>query len=355
MNRIDRYIASHHVLGSILVLLLLLSLFSFLALAEELEDVGKATYRTIDAFLVVAYTLPKRIVELLPVTLLLGGLIGIGVMANHREIVAIRVAGYSPQRIAWPIVQVGLLTGLLVLILQHFGIPVWEQRAAQLRAKATVQAAASDNDESFWTRTGSAVIHVEAVLYGRSPRNIEIYELDQQGIVNRLIEAGSADVIGSGKWLLRDVRSNDLTGERVREQRMETLQWHSDLSAEQISQLLMPIDALAPGNLFQYIRYLEDNRMDAHQYRLILWQQVGVPISILAMCMLGVPFVMGSTRTISAGQRVAIGGGIGILFYLGEQITSHLAALFDLSPAPAALAPDFTLLVIAVFLLWRLR
>ena len=79
MLRTDRYIMTQFVTGIIPVLLLLLALFSFMALAEELEEVGSGSFTLADALMVVFLTSPKRIVELLPVTTLLGGLIGYGV------------------------------------------------------------------------------------------------------------------------------------------------------------------------------------------------------------------------------------------------------------------------------------
>ena len=341
--------------GTVLVMFLLLALFSFLALAEELEDVGQASYRTADAFAVVALTLPKRLVELLPVTLLLGGLVGLGGLANNLELLALRAAGFSPRRIAWPALQVGLLLGVAVIALQSFGIPVWESRASELRSKALTTTTAEGGDESLWTRTGDSVVHVQQVLYGRSPQGIKIYELDEAGNLIGLLEAASADLIDQTQWMLRDVQRSDLTANAPTAQNLDTLQWRSQLSPEQIARLLTPIEALAPGDLVRYISYLEDNRLDTHQYRLVLWQQAGLPIAILAMCMMGVPFVLGSTRAISAGQRVAIGGAIGIVFYLIEQVTGQMASLFQLSPAPAALIPDCVLLIVAVVMLSRLR
>jgi len=67
------------------------------------------------------------------------------------------------------------------------------------------------------------------------------------------------------------------------------------------------------------------------------------------------PFLMGSARHVHAGQRVAIGGSIGILFYFSEQMMGQLAILFDLSPAPAALAPDVFLLALALLFLRRIH
>ena len=53
MTRIDRYISLSFLGGCLPVLMLLLSLFSFLALSEELEDIGDGTYELADALLVV--------------------------------------------------------------------------------------------------------------------------------------------------------------------------------------------------------------------------------------------------------------------------------------------------------------
>lgn len=107
MLRIDRYIMTQFLAGIVPVLLLLLALFSFMALAEELEDVGKGGFTLADALLVVFMTTPKRIVELLPVTTLLGGLIGLGAMANHRELIAIRTIGISKLRIGQTVAEIG--------------------------------------------------------------------------------------------------------------------------------------------------------------------------------------------------------------------------------------------------------
>src|SRR5210317_582977 len=96
---VDRYIMQRFLAGVLPVMILLLALFSFLALAEELEDVGRGGFTMPDALMVVFLTTPKRIVELLPVTALLGGLLGLGAMANNRELIAIRTIGISKQRI----------------------------------------------------------------------------------------------------------------------------------------------------------------------------------------------------------------------------------------------------------------
>ena len=62
MHRIDRYIMQQFITGIIPALLLLLTLFSFMALAEALEDVGSGSFTLPDALMVVFLTTPKRMI-----------------------------------------------------------------------------------------------------------------------------------------------------------------------------------------------------------------------------------------------------------------------------------------------------
>src|SRR3546814_5399921 len=101
--------------------------------------------------------------------------------------------------------------------------------------------------------------------------------------------------------------------------------WRSFLSESQLENLVQPAGTLSPGDLLHYIISLENNRLNSHQFRLAFWQMVSIPIGIIAMALLGVPFVMGSLRSVSLGQRIALGGGIGMAFYLSEQIIGHLS------------------------------
>ena len=90
---IDRYLMLSMIRGGVPILGLLLGLFAFLTLAEELEDVGKGNFEVIDALNVMVYSLPKISLELLPVTSLIGVLVGLGSLANQQELIALRAAG----------------------------------------------------------------------------------------------------------------------------------------------------------------------------------------------------------------------------------------------------------------------
>src|SRR5690606_20646266 len=76
-------------------------LFSFV---YELEFL-RGGYQALQALQFVVTTVPRRFNEYLPLAILLGTLIGLGLMANNGELAVIRAAGISTLRIAWMVLR----------------------------------------------------------------------------------------------------------------------------------------------------------------------------------------------------------------------------------------------------------
>ena len=93
--------------------------------------------------------------------------------------------------------------------------------------------------------------------------------------------------------------------------------------------------------------------MNTESQRIIFWTQVSVPVGVLGMALLALPFLVGSTRSVSVGQRIAVGGLIGITYYLVQQISGHLAGIMQWNVMLTVLAPSLLILCIAVLLLRR--
>ena len=354
MNLIDRYIARNFLSGTAIVLLILLPLFGFLTLSEELENAGKGAFTSFDALVVVVYSMPELVLELLPVTALMGVLIGLGAMANHRELVIVKAFGYSPWRTARPVAVVALVLIAIVLALQFFVVPNLELAAAQIRAKAAPQPTQVINDtEEIWTRIDNRFIRIGEATTQGSLLDVEIVDLDENGQIQIVTQAKEIDILNDDQWLLQDVVITDLRPGEASEESIEQASWPSLLSSQQTSTLRTPFESMSPLAIHRQIRLLESNDLDTHRYRVKFWQQMSVPIGLLAMSLLGIPFLTGSVRTVSAGQRAAIGSVIGILFYLTEQMMGHLASLYELSPILATMAPDVVLLIVALVGLHR--
>ena len=203
-----------------------------MALAEELEDVGKGSFTLPDALMVVILTSPKRIVELLPVTTLLGGLLGLGAMANHRELIAIRTVGISKQRIGKTVAVLAVFLGIFITVLQFFVVPEFEHEAATLRAQASQNVDLSTgSSKAIWTRNDKHFIRIKKLKSERTLADVEIYTTDEQGRLTQLVQASSALYVEQENWLLIDVLESRFEDGQVIETTWESMPWNALLSA----------------------------------------------------------------------------------------------------------------------------
>ena len=354
MALIDRYVARNFLGAFFAVLVLLLALFSFVSLVDELDNVGQGSFTGGDAIDVVALTMAKRAVDLLPVTALLGAVIGLGAMAGNREILVLRVIGWSPLRIARGVLVIVALLMLTGLSLQQFAVSPLERRAADIRARSIADTAVSSARGEFWTRSGDHIVRVGNALWGRTPQNIEIYEISPAGRVAKVTQADHADIGEDNRWLLHDVHESVIEPERVVDRYLDSMEWQSFLSPRQLSAFVVPAETLSTGALYRYIRQLRSSGLSTQRYRIIFWQQLSMPVALVGMALLGLPFIMGSVRRFAAGYRIAAGAAIGIVFYLLNQISGHLALIYNLSPAPLTFGPSVLVLCAACIGLWRL-
>lgn len=270
-------------------------------------------------------------------------------MANHRELIAIRTVGISKQRIAKTVAVLAVFLGIFITALQFTLVPGFEREAAAIRGQALKNTEAGANDtEAFWTRNDRHFIRVNGVVSDRTLADIEIYSTDDKGRFTQLIQAVSAVYAGQENWLLIDVLESRFQDGQVVEVSHDNMQWNALLSAEQASVLILPLEALAPNDLIKTIANLKRNKLDTHQYEVVLWQQISLLPSLMAMALLSLPFLLGSVRSVSASQRAMIGGLIGIGFYLLQQLSGHLAGILGLNPSLVILTPPFVLLAIAI-------
>ncbi|MCB1748518.1 MAG: LPS export ABC transporter permease LptG [Gammaproteobacteria bacterium] len=348
-----RYIAEHFFKAAGIALAVLLSLFSFLALAEALESVGEGSFTTADAISVVLLTTPARFLDLLPVTTLLGSVLGLGLLANHHELTAMRAAGLSAARLARTLAAIAAALVAVAIALQFVVIPAAERKAQEFRARTLEQTARGGAE--FWSRHDQRVIRVGEVAFGRIPRDIEIYEMGPANHLVHVLLAVRADIESAHRWLLHDVEERVIDGDTVSGRHLESLPWPSFLSPDQISTLVSPAHALSPIDLYRYLRETAGSGLDTREHQVRFWHQVSLPLTLFGMTLLGLPLVAGAVRARSTGLRTIIGGAIGIAFYLFERITGQLALLLDLDPAFTALVPALLVMTAALLGIRRLR
>lgn len=354
MKLLDRYIGKSVLISTLVVMLVLLALFAFASFAGELEKVGRGGYDVVLAMQYTVLLLPRLAYQLFPIVVLLGAIIGLGMLASQSELVVVRAAGVSLNRIIWTVMKVGLLLLTGMLLIGEFVAPAAEFKAQSLRAEAMSGQASFRSDQGLWARDGNSVIHIRDLLSGDRVGRVSVYDFDGQNQLKSVTTATSAVYDGQG-WMLDGVLRSSVSEKGVETTQQPDLRWQSLLNPDLIGVVTVKPDYLSAPGLFRYIKYLNDNGLDAGQYLLALWKKAVMPVTTMVMIVLAVPFVFGPLRSVGVGQRIFVGTLFGIGYFLVDQTTGHLGLVYGLPPLVSVLVAPLLFFCVALFLFRRVR
>jgi len=350
---IYRHIAIQVLIGLVIATAVLLPLFSFFDLLEQLDDVGKGTYRTSDAFMYTAMLLPRRFIQIAPFIALLGTVAALGALAVNSELIAMRAAGVSPVQISLAPIGVGLMLILLIAVLEQFVAPQLQQKAISNRAAALNQTAELGQGLGIWTRNEQNILRIGQMLHAKEAADVEILHLDKSGFLLAHIQAQFADVRSNEPWILRNVIVRKFSRNDIQQARAEKLSWNSFLNPEDIATLTKPPESLSPYELVRHVDFLRNTGQEVDSYALALWRKAGSGFLTIAMLLLSIPFVFGSVRA-GLGNKLVLAALIGVAVYLFDQILANAGLLLRMDPAFVALTPSVILILLAIFWLRRI-
>lgn len=353
MTRLDRYIEASTLRSLVLVASGLTALFSLLEFVDQLRDVGQGHYTVTDAFLYVLLTAPSRLLQLMPVSLLLGSLFALGNLANASELIAMQSVGISERRVIGWVLKLAVPVVVILFLIAEFVIPTAQRMAQAERMSKMSTENAIENGNGFWAQGDHQYLNVRWVDYGNIPRDIDIYAFTDDGELKTFTHADRARIENDGTWQLGGVIRTRLQAPEVQTEHLDTLPWRAFLRPHQVQLLILPPDSMPPVELYRYIRELKRQNHQTARLEQAFWTKVSIPLSMAAMVLVATPFVFGPPRARSAGQRIAIGAGVGIVFSLTQQLTSLISLLLDLSPVFAALAPSALLMAFTYYLARR--
>ncbi len=354
MKILDRYIG-RTVVGAILtVAAVLVLVFSFFNLIDELDDVGQGSYGVAQALLFVALSMPRLVYELLPMAALIGALAALSGMVGNGELTVIRAAGVPLWRVVMAVMKSGMLVLAFAVLVGELVAPVSEQHAANMRSVAITAQIALKTANGYWARDGSNYVNIRRILPGDQVEDIFIYEFDQRNrlaVGTRAARAYYAD----GRWILEDITQTRFEGERVTRRVIRTAAWESLLRPELINIVVLKPQSLSMIDLVGYIRWLRGNGQDAQRYQQALWVKMVYPLATAVMVFLAVPMVLGSQRGSNLGQRILAGVFVGLAFHIVNQGAGHLGVVLELNPAVAVTMPTLVTFGIAMLLMRRVR
>jgi len=336
MRRLDLYLAKHVLGATFAVLLIIGGLDALFALVDQLDDLNER-YRLTGAMQYIVMTIPKRLYEFLPMSALIGCLLGMGALASHSELTVMRAAGVSTARIIVGVMKPVLLLVVLAVALGEFVVPVSEQKAESFRSHLL-----SGNRalavRGVWHRDGNEFIHINSVMDDGQIFGVTRYQFTDDNHLERASFAREGQY-RDGHWLLADVKETRFEAQRTHTATLPSENWKVELTPQLLSAVVVePLDLSIQG-LWRYTDYLSRQGLQTGAYELALWSKALLPLSILVLVLVAVSFIFGPLRSVTVGQRLVAGIIVGVVFKLSQDILGPASTVFGFHPALAVLLP----------------
>jgi lipopolysaccharide export system permease protein len=354
ITRLDRYIISHVFALTGIVALALTAIYTFVTFVTESRNLGQGNFGVPQLALYVTLLIPTSIYLLLPIIAMLGTLMGLGTLAAQSEIIAMRAAGVSLMRIGRSTLLAGALLGLVSLALGDWLAPMAKVKAETMQAEAREGVQAGTRNVPVWLREGDSVIHIKSLINETQFSEAEIFKLAPDLSIKSILNA-RAGAYESGRWRFSDVTRTDFAADGTHVGKAATLDWGDQPSPEVLRLFLLRANAISIHGLLRLMEYLRANGLSDREYSLELCRKLITPLTVMAMMLFTIPFVMGPLRSTGAGQRLLVGVLIGVTFYVVNEVTANTGQLYGWAPIVSAGLPTVFLVVIALLRLRALR
>ena len=356
MSILQRYVAGSLVKSWFMVLLVLGTVFGLVALIQEL-DRTQGDYGVLQVVYFTLLSLPTPLLDLMPVIALLGTILALAGLDKSNELTIICCSGVSLTRLltAIAIPTAGLMI-ILWLCLEFVSAPLF-QSAQQLKTATRNENPDILPNGGVWSKYRKRYIHIGLMRDGKTPGNIELFRFNDDGEMMLALNANSADVSHDRRWQFNKVTKKELLEDELNTSRVKQLQIDNLWSKAELPTLSLSSQSMRLSVLYEYAAYLKANEQSFEDYEFSFWQRLTMPITVAAMILLATPISagIGSRRDSNLGYNMAMGALIGILFFLGSQITYAIGQLMQLNYILVSLAPVAAVLLCSAFMLHRMR
>ena len=355
MNLLDRYVMRALLGGVLVVIAVLLSLGALFLFANQQDDIGVGTYTALDAFWFVLLNLPQQLFELMPISVLIGALLGLGSLARGSELTVMRAAGISVWRIAGSVLMAALLLALLAVVCGEFLAPPMAEMAKRQKAISKFSNISFANRGGAWVRDGNLLINVMQQSGSAEFGGMRIYELTPDHQLASVATASTALVQPDGTWKLSRYAVTRFGGELIEAERDATREFQSTVGGDFLKDTVARPNDLDTRTLWSLIRHLKGNDLDSRTQEFAFWSRIARTTAILFAALLAVPFVFGNLRSAGSGARLLIGVLIGLSFFLVQRLLESGGIVFDANPIALAWTPTALLATVSLVLIARTR
>ncbi len=351
MRILDLYIGRMILVTTALSLSVLVGLSALIKFVEQLRYMGRGNFELSDAAMFVLFSIPRDIEMFFPMGVLLGGLIGLGMLANNSELTVMQAAGLSKFNIISSAMKTVLLMMMVVMALGEYVAPAAERHAREMRSQALSGGSLLRDDNGLWARDGDTFVHIQQLLEANQLGDVTVYAFEDRKLT--LMRHAEHARWQDGAWQLTGVKETWIDGKGTRTVEKPSDRVESELTPDKLGVVTVKPEALSIKGLTQYLDYLENNRQDSARYELAFWRKLLSPLTLAVMMLVACSFVFGPLRSVTMGARVLLGIITGFGFFLASEIFGPISLVYEVPPLLGASLPSLLFIGLSIWLLRR--
>jgi lipopolysaccharide export system permease protein len=308
----------------------------------------------INACWVVLLGLPYQVYLFFPVACLLGALVGLGMLANHHELIVMRAAGVSMTRVTLAVFKLAIALILVVTVLGETWSPSLLVTAKNVKSQSLIDGPRKALARDVWVRTGADFIKVGHVLNDASLEHVVQFRFDAAHQL-RVLRQMDTLKLKDGVWHATGVRETTILNNKTIPSQCDAMIWDGALNPNLLGGSQASLSEMNLVDLHAYIHALHKNHLSEPQAEFMYWQRVIQPITSLVMMGLAIPFVFGPLRSSTMGSKLLAGVSVGFGFHLINHFFGPLSQVLAWTPWFAAIMPTLLFGLLSLYLMQYIR
>ncbi|BEU88496.1 LPS export ABC transporter permease LptG [Selenomonas sp. TAMA-11512] len=301
------------------------------------------------------YSLPGIVMYTFPMSMLLAALLTFGRLSASSEITAMRSCGISFQRIASPVLLLGLAVSIFSIAFNEYVVP-WANNAYQnvvyyeIEGNTNIQS----TDHIILKEIDNG--EIQRLMYARrydaetqTLQNVTL-QLFEKGEVTYVENAEYAKWQGSQWTMYQGIIYEIADGNADHTMRFASQTLPVKASPRQIVREQKKPEELTMKEIRQQIGIMRSQFVDTRKMETELYQRVTIPMASLIFALIGVPLGLQPNRS-SSSKGFGISLIIIFIYYVLMTMSGAIAQSGALNPAYAVWIPNLVGLIIGGYLM----